>query len=337
MKKIIALDLLCMFLTFFSLSGCSNDTVTNGPGGQEYRINVFNYSDNHYFLDTSYKSNFKDFEANGFLSSPENIARQVSTNNFEVWMQTSNTTADRKNASILIDLPPLPSGGSYDTSYYRPSVVQGKRYFGIFRKLSPSEYIVNYQAGYVSFKTNIQDMDYIGVTYKESGTGRTYGTNSVEFTGDTLVLKMIKAGNINPQTDTLAWTMKMKNIYRLPFSNVQQNSFEFKLYYVSPLTLIASAYLPGDGPLIDAMGLGQYTPPDYMVFNYLPGRTIIPETGDIIFPSLEPFYSTILNASGGDTSLVFKDLYTKLKTEASLSPKGNLYLMGGRITSGSWH
>ncbi len=336
MKKIIALKTFFIFsflAIIITLNGCSNDITNSNLGGVEYSISAVSYSDNHFFLDTAYKSNFKDFSIDGTLDNAENIARQVSNENFEVWVQTSNTTADRRFASLLIDLPPLPASGDYNSSYYEPQYMQGKRYFGIFRKLNSSDYIINQQAGYVSLKTNVYENDYIGVSYKEIGTGKTYGTNSITFTQDTLVLKMMRAGSVNPATDTVAWAMKMKNIYRIPVSGIIQTGFEFKPYYVNPLTLLPSAYLPGDGPLIEALGLGQYLPPDITIFNYIPGRTVNPETGDIIFPTLEPFNTTVINASGGDTSLAFKDLYTKLKSEAYISPKANLYWLRGKVIS----
>lgn len=102
MKKIIALKTFFIFtflVIFISIHGCSNDNLTNSNlGGMEYSINVVNYSDYHFFLDTAYKSNFKDFSIDGTLDNAENIARQVSNENFEVWVQTNNTTADRKFA-----------------------------------------------------------------------------------------------------------------------------------------------------------------------------------------------------------------------------------------------
>jgi hypothetical protein len=337
MKKIIALKnffQLFFLITLIAFNGCTNnDLVNSNIGGYEYSLNVVNYSDQHFFLDTAYKSNFKDFSVDGTLDNPENIARQVSNDNFEVWIQTNSITTGRRYVSLLIDLPPIPASGFYDTSFYRAEQIQGKRYFGIFRKLLSTEFLVNNEAGYVSLKVNINNNDYIGVSYKETGTGRIYGKNSITYDRDTLILKMIKAGNVNPQHDTLAWAMKLRNIYRLPVSGIVQTGFEFKTYYISPLTLLPSAYLPGDGPLIEALGLGQYIPPDITIFNYIPGRTVIPETGDIIFPTLEPFNTTVDNASGGDTSLAFKDLYTKLKSEAHISPKANLYWLKGKVIS----
>jgi cell surface protein SprA len=306
---------------------------SGGSSQQDFTINIYNYSDNHYFLDTAYRTNFKDFMDDGNLSDPDAIARQVSNENFEVWVQTTNTTADRKNASLLIDLPPLPPTG-YDTSYYRPQTIQGKRYFGLFRKLSPTEYTVNYSAGFISLKTNVGENDYVGVSYKEIGTGKVFGTNSITFTRDTLVLKMVKSANLNPETDTLAWAVKMKNVYRLPVSRIVEEGFEFKPKYVDPSTLVPSDYLPNGSSLLKVVGLDEFigkgpTKGQDNLFDFLSGRTVNTETGDIIFPSLQPFYDPILAATN-DTSFVFRDIYTKRKSEASIAPNNGKYILTGR-------
>ncbi len=320
---------------------------SGGSTQQDFNINVYNYSDNHYFLDTNYRKNFVDYMADGQLNSDSNYARQISPTNFEVWVQTQNTTADRKHASLLIDLPPLQNlpGGAYDTSYYRPDQIQGKRYFGLFRKLSATEYTVNSQAGFISLKTNVNDNDYIGVSYSTTGSGvvpaQTFGTNSNNYPQDTLILKMVKAGNINPDTDTLAWALKMKNIYRLPVSRIVEEGFQFNINYIDPSTLTPSPSLPNGKQLLDVVGLDKFTgkgpaPGPDNNFDFLAGRTVNTETGDIIFPTLEPFLQPILDATkttnlpNGDTSLVFKEIYTKLKTVASTSPNNSKYTLTGK-------
>lgn len=313
---------------------------SGGATQQDFTINVYNYSDNHYLLDTAYKSNFVDFMENGTLDTGANILRQVANENFQVWVQTTNTTADRKNASLLIDLPPIPPTG-YDTSYYTPIQTQGERYFGYFRKLSPTEYTVNYQAGFVSLKTNVNDNDYIGVTYKEIGTQRIFGTNDITSDSATLVLKMIKAGATNPATDTKAWALKMKNIYRLPVSRVVEDGFELRVNYVDPSNPTPSPSLPNGRQLLDVVGLDRFIgkgpqPGQDNFFDFLVGRTVNTETGDIIFPTLEPFLDPILaatitsNPPIGDTNLVFREIYTQLKTVAAQSPNNAKYIIVGK-------
>lgn len=341
MKKIIALHAL-FFSLLILLSGCTNGTIVNPTAeGQAFQINTYNYSDNHYLLDTIYKSNFIDFMAEGMLNTPENINRQISPDNFEVWVQTTNFTADRKFASMLIDLPSLPASGQYNDSFYVPGQIPGKRYFGLFRKLNSTEYYVNYQAGFIGLRINIPDNDYAGVTFKQNGTGQTFGTNSANFIQDTLVLKMIKAGNILPQTDTLAWEMKMKNVYRIPVIPILEGGFEFQVNFVDPANPTPSPSLPNGRTVLNVVGLDRFIGHGPQLgqdnyFDFLNGRTIITETGDVIFPILRPFYDGILEATnngftGGDTTLICKAIYTKLKSEASIAPNNSMYIIKGRV------
>lgn len=306
---------------------------SGGSSQQDFTINVYNYSDNHYFLDTAYRSNFKDYMDDGNLSDPDAIARQVSSENFEVWVQTTNSTADRKNASLLIDLPPRPATG-YDSTYYDPPQTPGNRFFGLFRKLSETEYTVNYSAGFISLKTNVGENDYVGVTYKQIGTGNVYGTPSSTTTNPTLILKMVKKANLNPETDVIAWALKMKNVYRLPVSRIVEEGFEFKVKYVDPATLVPSEYLPNGSALLQVVGLDEFigkgpTRGHDNLFDFLSGRTVNTETGDIIFPSLQPFYDPILAATN-DTAFVFKDIYTKRKSEAMIAPNNGKYILTGK-------
>ncbi|MBS1514645.1 MAG: hypothetical protein JSS63_06420 [Bacteroidetes bacterium] len=343
MKKIIGLNLLLTFFLSIFYFGCHQSNPVNQILQQsDYEIKVWNYSDNYYFLDTNYKSNFIDFESDGVLNSSENISRRVSTENFEVWILTNSTTADRRMVSAIIDLPPLPGSAGYDTSYYAPRIIPGKRYFGLFRKLSPSEYIVNYSAGFIGLKNNISDNDFIAVSYREVGTGKTYGTNSLTFNNDTLVLKMIKTGNVSPQSDTLAWAMKMKNVYKLPSSNITEIGFELKIAFIDPANPIQSPTLPDGKSVLNVTGLDRYIGhgpaigPDNN-FDFITDRTIITETGDIIFPTTQPFYDEILkettnsNLPYGDTTLIVKSIYTKLKSEAAVSQNNSMYIIKGKL------
>jgi len=315
---------------------------SGGASQQNFTINVWNYSDNNYFLDTSYKSNFLDFVKDGFLDNPDNVARSVSLSNLEVYVQTTNTTSDRVVASLLVNLPPMPAGG-YDTSYLSPQQIPGKRYFGFFRKLAQTEYVINYSAGYISLKTNLNDGDYVGITYQTTGNQvtpvETYGMNSLQYPNQTLALKMIKAGNVVPQQDTLAWALKMKNVYRLPVSRIVEDGFELNVNYIDPAQQTPSPTLPNTIPagrqLLEILGLDRYIgkgPQEGQdkLFDFLEGRTINKETGDIIFPTLEPFNTDILAATGGDTTLVFREIYTKLKSEAQLSTNNSKYTITGK-------
>ena len=71
-------------------------------------------------------------------------------------------------------------------------------------------------------------------------------------------------------------------------------------------------------------------PPSDNKFDFLPGFTIITETGDIIFPSLEPFRESLVNAGLSDSSsFVFGELYTERKLNAQNKPLAKKYYIVG--------
>ncbi|CAF3782560.1 unnamed protein product [Rotaria sp. Silwood1] len=145
---------------------------------------------------------------------------------------------------------------------------------------------------------------------------------------------MVKAGSTNPATDTVAWALKMKNIYRLGPTHISEDGFEFKTNYVDPSNPTPSPSLPGGQQLLTVVGLDKFAgkgpaPGPDNNFDFLAGRTINTETGDVIFPTLQPFWDPILAATN-DTSLVFKEIYTKLKSDAKTSPNNAKFTLTGR-------
>ena len=78
-------------------------------GAQElpFDIKVWDYSDNHYFLDTLYKQSFLDFYNNVNISQlTDSLA--VDDQTFEVWVQTDVSTTGYRRAGLHVDLPVLP-------------------------------------------------------------------------------------------------------------------------------------------------------------------------------------------------------------------------------------
>src|SRR5690606_18495255 len=110
----------------------------------------YDYSENHFLLDTAYKSSFVDY-----FNSPDNqyddstLSRRIiieAPTDFEVWVQTDNTTSNKRFGVATTMLYPRPGGlldpGGYDNDTNVTSTRQepGIRFAGYFRKLDPSEY-----------------------------------------------------------------------------------------------------------------------------------------------------------------------------------------------------
>jgi hypothetical protein len=304
---------------------------SGGVAESDFVIDVWNYSDKHYFIDTLYKQIFLDSYALGIF----NAAYEIDVNSFEIWIQTTPNDQTKRYAGLRIDVPELPSGG-YDSTYKNPPQVQGKSTAGFFRKLSQNEFILNKYSGFVSLRVNVPKNEYVGVSYKRKdgdGIFKTFGRSSIDAEpDDTLVLKMIKAANVTPN-DTLAWDLVMKNVYDLPVTKVVEDGFEFDIFYRKE-DGTESNNLPGSNRrLLDILGLDRYqgkgrsTPGSDTKFDFLPGFTIDQEGGFIIFPFLNPFVDAIRPI---DPAYEFPQLYELIKEEARLTPIANDYKFRGK-------
>ena len=328
MKTIKAVDLLNLSFVIISIiffSSCSDDTTNTVDNRDTYELTVWDYSDNHYFLDTVYKASFLDFYNNINISQQTaNLA--VDEQTFEVWVQTDTSPQYYRKAAMHVDLPVMPVNGYDDTLKTVPTPEQGIRTYGLVRKLEKSEYELNKYAGYISLKINLPDNYFAGVAYKRIGTGEQFGTistDTAEFPNDTLILKMVKVPNLIPN-NTLAWELKLRNIYQLPKTNITKEGFEFDVRYL--FNGIWSPKLPVPNLnkyLITILGLDKYTDgrsgPSDNKFDYI-STTIDPENGWIIFPVLRPFLDNMesFNSNGVTIDPVYwyPEIYNSLKSDS---------------------
>ncbi|MGV8017145.1 MAG: hypothetical protein AB2L26_03005 [Ignavibacteria bacterium] len=79
---------------------------------------------------------------------------------------------------------------------------------------------------------------------------------------------------------------------------------------------------------LDRFKSGTISPPPDGIFDFRPGRTINKETGDIIFPTLEPFLDEIRNA-GADTTYQYSEIYLQTKVKRSAVAESQLLLFEG--------
>lgn len=312
-----------------------------GAQEQPFEIKVWDYSDNHFLFDTVYKQSFVDVYDGNSVLTQRTDSLQVDELTFEVWVQSDVTFTGYRKAGLHVDLDKLPESGRYDDSLkVVANPVQGLRSYGIVRKLETSEYTVNRYAGYVSLKISLPENYFVGIAYKRTLTGEQFGTisNTVN-ANDTLVLKMIKVENLIP-SNSLAWEHKLKNIYRLPVSRVSRDGFEFDVKYLDN-GVYNPTYPPSLGintNLITILGLDKHTtgstgPPDNK-FDYIPGVTIDPENGFVIFPDLKPFLTTLkdysLNGATIDSSKWYPQVYNEVKNNSRLAPNAVNYSIFGK-------
>ena len=222
------------------------------------------------------------------------------------------------------------------------------------RQLSPSEYTVNSLLGYISLNQALNYDQVLSVAFQYTLNGKTYQVG--EFSTDgvaspkPLILKMLKATTIN--TKAPIWNLMMKNIYNIGGYQISPTNFRLDVFYNNLNTGIDINFFP-DGPqaskpLIQVLGLDrldqQGDPVADGVFDFLPGVDINVSNGRIIFPSVEPFGSYLINKltipgppvnTAYATKYAFPQLYDSTKVAAQQFPQLNRFTIKGSYTGNS--
>lgn len=224
------------------------------------------------------------------------------------------------------------------------------------RKLDNNEFSFDPQLGYISMNQRAVANQVLFVAFEYTFNGQSYQVG--EFSQDVpaagsgtnlLFLKMLKPASVKPNyTDTRgnvqmypAWDLMMKNIYSIGYG-IERQGFFLDITYNSGTSDGKLNYLP-TGPianklLIQATELDRLTnhtapnPDNY--FDFIEGRTIIPDRGLIIFPVLEPFGDYLRAQLEPDqdaiNEYVFDPLYDGTQQDAIQNfPRLNRYSLQG--------
>ncbi len=310
-------------------------SVTSGTTTQEFQVRAYDYSTNHYFLDTLYASTLPELDLfNKYFGSPTPITvNQYFIKDIQVWKSIQVQTPDKskeRDANVFINLQPISLNGSYADSLREilDNPIEGEQESGRFLLLTQDiDYTLHPQTGFITFKTAVNEADIIAVAYRvENGPGPADDFVYGEFvnTADTnttqrLILKLVKPKNLQPRFTT-AWKLQLRNIYPIGSRNLKPDGFEFNiLYEVEGGEAVPEVQGP-DGLVrfLNAFGLdlldasGQSNPDNR--FDYRPGITVFPVTGEIVFPFLQPFGRDI--PSGLTNNYRYDSVYTTSKTFA---------------------
>jgi len=326
--------------------------VTGGSTSSEFNLRAYDYSQNHYFLDTLYASQNSNLNLffNYYGQPTPLINPQYRVNNIEVWRSVTGVAVDQSKeriANTYINLNALSAGQRYpDNLRGDIAAVPGQTETGRFLLLTEGvDYILHPETGYMTFNTQIQDNDIIAVAYRvENGASTTddlfYGEFLNSVGADTtakLVLKLVKPRNLQPGGNFAeAWKLQLKNIYPVGGRNIKKEGFEFKIRYeidgqdpVSELSTPA-----GPVKLLNTFGFDfidqSNNPNPDDIFDYRPGITIFPGTGEIVFPSLEPFGENLNNAI--PDSLSYQLVYDTTKTFARQNNLKDKWLLQGKFS-----
>lgn len=293
-------------------------SVSSGSTSTTFSKRAYEYSTNHFFVDTVYAS--QNPELNLFYryygSATPDADPDYEVLDLEVWKSTNQITKNpnERNANAYIDLPAIGKNEKYKDEIYRKTITggDGKTETSRFIQLQSSDYVLHSQTGWITFTTSINDADILAVAYrvhKKNGADMYYGELLQYAKDSVLVLKLIKPKGLQPAYST-AWKLQLKNIYRIGATGIKKEGFEFNIKReVEGQDPVSNL---GDKNFLNVFGLDLFdesmtqAKPDNK-FDWREGYTIMSSTGEIIFPTLEPFGRNI--PDGFDSTYKFPQIY----------------------------
>lgn len=330
-KKIV-LVLVSLVSLSIALSSCENTVINNStPSSPDnFTLYAWDYSESHYFVDTLYRRSFIEYYSDTMTNYIISNSIIEGTQPLEVWVQCDASTADKRICVGKVMLGARPTQG-YDTSVTNPEIIVGDKFTGYFRKLLPSEFYHNNLAGFIGLNISIPGNYHVGVVY-QNYSYQMFGKGYMEsLPTDTIILKLVKIDFPEPYVSPLAWKLKMKNVYKLPFTNLQ-NSTTIKTVF-NDNNVYRDTITGYTTPLITMLKLDKINnstlqPPPDGKFDWLTGKTIFPEMGYLVFPTLEP-YGRDLPLSPNDSDYCFYEIYSQSKYSSRISHKAGYYAIKG--------
>lgn len=250
-----------------------------------------------------------------------------------------NTYGEARNISnvteVLTDQAGLISGQDYEK-------------LESARLLDANEYTLNAQLGFVSLRSALADDEVLAVAFEYIMNGQTYRVGEfasevpnkaeVGTKSEALFIKLVKPVALSP--NSYSWNLMMKNVYRLGDRQIQKDKFRLNITYLSDTTGTYINYLPAGAIqnklLLRVMNLDRLDAQENQhpdgIFDFLAGFTILPETGRIIFPVVEPFGSHLRKQINNDAiadRFVYQQLYDSTQFVAEQITDRNKFRISG--------
>ncbi len=268
------------------------------------------------------------------------------------------------------DLPGINANQGFDYA-----ILENARKLDIDR-----DYTFHPSLGYISLSQQLSSDEVLGVAFQYTYMGKVYQvgefanggvaassvvntTTAPVINNNTLILKLLKS-NITQVKDPI-WDLMMKNIYPIGAYSLSEEDFKFNIIYADPsprnyITPVSGAAgWPSDPKpldqriLLDVFNLDRLNAYQDLqeggdgFFDFLPGKTVLTESGSIIFTTVEPFGSHLFEVLGGgdyeaetegdfngnQKKYVFRSLYTSTKAAALQQPEKNKFVLKGRYKS----
>ena len=200
------------------------------------------------------------------------------------------------------------------------------------------DFTLNPQLGYITLNRRLADSDILAVAYEYTDSNvnvagenvfRVGELSSVGVTApDNLAVKLLRSEIVN--TGIPLWNLMMKNIYDIGAYQLQPDGFRLEVMYQDdatgvPLNILQSAATNGvkDKTLLNILRLDRLDQSNNTItegdgfFDFVENITIDSQNGYVIFPTVQPFGSTLDNVlDATDDVFVFNELYTHTKAQA---------------------
>lgn len=223
------------------------------------------------------------------------------------------------------------------------------------RRLDESEYTINKQLGYISLNAQLQSDEVLAVAfeYQYSANGNAkacqvgeFSNNNNNNTSSCLYVKLLKGSTMSPSMPY--WNLMMKNIYSLGAYSVQKEKFRLDILHQSDTTGTYLNYIQ-EGEIanktwLKVMNLDRLDSRNEPsangdgFFDFVPGYTVLPDNGKIIFPVVEPFGAYLKKAIGNEAiarKYVFQELYDSTLTVARQIAEKNKFILRGEYKASS--
>lgn len=212
-------------------------SLTGGATENLQQIRDYRYLDQtYYFLDESYREQYRYYTANGDHQLRADIATPIIPDSIEVYKSAAGYETKFPDTSIrgwaMYDFPTNRAVSPADTGVVKSGEVES----GFFVRMEKDEYYVENSLGFIRFNTRLSNDEIIAVAYKTTR-GTTYGDLNFVRTDSTsqdraILLKLIKSRN--PIPSHKVWNLSWKNVYSLGGRNVEEEGLEIKMFYEPP-------------------------------------------------------------------------------------------------------
>ena len=269
-------------------------------------------------------------------------------------------------ATFGVDSSALRDINNVTSSLQRAGFKEGVDYNKVesAKLLSPSEYTYNSKLGFISLNTPLNDDHTLAVAFRYTIIGddskKVYQVGefsnevSTEPGKNTIRVKLLRCNN-DPRGPL--WKLMMKNVYSIGGYQISAEKFRLNILFSGDEEGVPNGFFNNSSkngiPLIRLMGLDRLNlqmddAPDG-IFDFIAGAdvnggTIVPQTGKIFFPTIEPFgkdlKKAILEGSTDPAAdevwankYAFDSLYTMTKSNAQNFSSKNKYYIEGQYRS----